>query len=143
VNLEPETLARIARFQWTAGIKEASGSITQIAETVRLCPECAVYCGDDGIALPAFAVGCAGLISVAANVRPERVAAIWKHRKSPLGLKLFQAEQPFNRALFREVNPIPVKFALASMGLCNPEVRLPLTVASPETKDILKSLLTD
>ena len=122
VNLEPETIARICINRYICGVKEASGNIEQIANVVRLCKK-PVYSGDDTIALPCYAVGCRGIISVASNVRPKEVREIWLKRSK----RLFLCELPFYRSLFVQVNPIPVKRVLAGMGLINNELRLPLT----------------
>jgi len=145
-NLEPETLARIAQNPYVVGIKEASGNISQIAEVVRLCPDVAVYSGDDGISLPAYAIGCQGVISVASNVTPKDVREIWlRYTKTPAAdaapplqkgdlwknrttaQELFLQQLPFYKSLFRQVNPIPVKFELAKLGFIENELRLPLT----------------
>jgi len=126
VNLEPATIAAIARNKYVTGIKEASGDMTQIAETVRLC-RAAVYCGDDALALPCYAVGCQGVISVASNIKPREVRRIWLLRKNMAGRRLYLAQLPFYRDLFTQVNPIPVKHMLWALGLIQNELRLPLT----------------
>ena len=141
MNLEPATLARIARFKNIVAIKEASGSVAQIAEVVRVCPQIAVYCGDDGLSLPCYAVGCAGIISVASNVRPTQTREIWEQRHRARAYKLFLAELPVYRALFCEVNPGPVKYALSLAKQCAAEVRAPLTTPSGANKKIIENHL--
>lgn len=129
LNIAPETLAQICQLRYVAGIKEASGDITQITQTVKLCPHTAVYCGDDTIALPAYAVGCRGIISVASNLEVTPVKNIYTFYKSgehQKALGLFQSQLDFYKSLFRAVNPIPVKHELAQMGLIKNALRLPL-----------------
>ena len=134
VNILPQTLAEISRHRWVAGIKEASGDIGQIAEAVRLSKK-PVYGGDDGLALPCYSVGCVGIISVASNVDVQSVKDIWlAHKRSAntLARSLFYEQLPFYRALFCEVNPIPVKYVLSTKGVCRNELRLPLTPLTSE-----------
>jgi 4-hydroxy-tetrahydrodipicolinate synthase len=130
VNIEPETLYRISTLPYVAGIKEASGSIPQITEVVRNCPNTAVYSGDDTIALPCYAVGCCGIISVASNLSVAPVKDIYdKYKKGrhASALSLFQTQLPLYRLLFAQVNPIPIKYYLSKRGLVQNELRLPLT----------------
>jgi 4-hydroxy-tetrahydrodipicolinate synthase len=130
VNIEPETLYRISTLKYVVGIKEASGNIAQITEVVRICPNVAVYCGDDTLALPSYAVGCQGIISVASNISAVPVAAIYnmyKHGKTAAALSAFHGQLPFYKSLFTSVNPIPVKNELTKIGLIKNELRLPLT----------------
>ena len=129
VNISPDNMARIATLPYIAGIKEASGNLQQITEVVRLCPNVAVYSGDDTLALPCFAVGCRGIISVASNFDVTPVKRIWKlyfdgdiHN----ALTIFQKELPFYQSLFRVVNPIPIKYELAKLRLIKNVLRLPL-----------------
>lgn len=129
VNISPENLARIAKLPFVAGIKEASGELQQITQTVRLCPNVAVYSGDDTLALPCYAVGCRGIISVASNIDVSPVKQIWQlycNGKPHAALMNFQKELPFYQSLFRVVNPIPVKCELARLGLIKNVLRLPL-----------------
>jgi 4-hydroxy-tetrahydrodipicolinate synthase len=130
VNIEPDTLYRISTLPFVAGIKEASGNIPQIAEVVMKCPNTAVYSGDDTIALPCYAVGCCGIISVASNLSVQNVKHIYElYRKgrSRSALMLFQIQMPFYKSLFKQVNPIPIKYYLSKENLIKNEMRLPLT----------------
>ncbi|MDR0461746.1 MAG: 4-hydroxy-tetrahydrodipicolinate synthase [Christensenellaceae bacterium] len=129
MNLEPATLQKICENKWVAGIKEASGNMTQIIDVVRLCPKTAVYCGDDGLALPCYACGCKGVISVASNVRPKETLEIMTMKSH----ELFLNEIPYYKALFCEVNPAPVKYAMSLMNLCQADVRPPLTQLSEKS----------
>lgn len=129
VNITPENMARIAALPFVAGIKEASGDLHQITRTVHLCSNVAVYCGDDTLALPAYAVGCQGIISVASNLDVAPVKQIWQlycDGKTQIALQQFQNQLPFYQSLFRVVNPIPIKFELAKHGLIKNVLRLPL-----------------
>jgi len=129
VNITPETMVRIASLPNIAGIKEASGNIHQITQVVNLCPKTAVYCGDDTLSLPAYAVGCRGIISVASNIEVAPLKKIWQaynNGKIQIALNIFQKELPFYESLFRIVNPIPIKYELAHRGLIKNVLRLPL-----------------
>ena len=145
INLLPETAARLARHPNICGVKEASGDIAQVAALARLCGDSlAIYAGNDDMTLPVLALGGQGVISVAANVCPARVAELCARffegdvaAARAIQLRLL----PLIEALFREVNPIPVKAALSLMGLCREETRLPLVPASPETREALRGLL--
>jgi len=144
MNLEPNTLKQICQNKYIAGIKEASGNMTQIIETVRLC-NVPVYCGDDALALPCYAIGCSGVISVASNVRPIETQDIWINRFNFNANKLFHNELPYYKALFCEINPSPVKYACHLLGLSSPLVRSPLTQLSKQSiidygfRDLFKS----
>ncbi|MBS7401267.1 MAG: 4-hydroxy-tetrahydrodipicolinate synthase [Eubacteriales bacterium] len=129
VNITPENMARIAHLPYVAGVKEASGNLAQIGEVVRLCPHTAVYSGDDTLALPCYAVGCRGIISVASNIDVVPVQQIWQlycAGKPFIALQAFQKAIPFYQSLFRVVNPIPIKAELAQLGLIKNVLRLPL-----------------
>lgn len=129
VNITPENMSRIASLPYIAGIKEASGNLQQITQTVRLCPDMAVYSGDDTLALPCYAVGCRGIISVASNLDVAPIKTIWQlyqQGKVQAALNNFLKELPFMQSLFRVVNPIPIKFELAKYGLIKNVLRLPL-----------------
>lgn len=129
VNITPENLARIATLPFVAGIKEASGNLSQITQTVLLCSNTAVYSGDDTLALPSYAVGCRGIISVATNLDVTPVKQIWQlyqDGKTHDALINFQKALPFYQSLFCVVNPIPIKSELARHGLIKNVLRLPL-----------------
>ena len=147
LNLLPETAARLARHPNVCGVKEASGSIAQAAALARLCgDELAIYSGNDDMTLPILALGGQGVISVAANVCPGRVAALCQRffAGDVAGARAIQLQLlPLIEALFIEVNPIPVKAALAMLGLCGEETRLPLVPASPETRKKLRDALAE
>jgi 4-hydroxy-tetrahydrodipicolinate synthase len=144
-NIEPATLALLAALPHIAGAKEASGSITQIAEVLSAVPEgFAVLSGDDAITLPLMALGGVGIVSVASNEAPALMAQL-----AELCLAGdFAAARRLNRRLlplmqinFIESNPIPVKAALAMMGLIEETYRLPLVPMQPENRAKLQAVL--
>jgi len=129
LNLTPSVLGRLWSIENVVAVKESSGNLGQISEICRTLPEGkAVLSGDDGLALPAIAVGAEGLVSVVANVLPRRTKALVDaaragHRQDA---KALHAQiLPFMDALFLESNPIPLKAALAMVGLCGEALRLP------------------
>ncbi|MBI4345780.1 MAG: 4-hydroxy-tetrahydrodipicolinate synthase [Elusimicrobia bacterium] len=139
VNLLPATLARLARAcPNIVAVKEAAGMVDQVSEIVNACPKgFTVLSGDDSLTLPFMAVGAKGVISVVANLVPREsarlAAAMLAGRVSEarrIHLRLF----PLVKSLFVETNPIPVKTAAGLLGLCSPELRLPLTAISPENR---------
>jgi 4-hydroxy-tetrahydrodipicolinate synthase len=127
MNLEVATLKKICEHRYIYGVKESCGNIAQITEVVLNCPSVAVYSGDDTLALPSYAVGCAGVVSVASNVHPRETVEIWAQRRRKSAIKLFQKELPLYRALFCEINPGPIKYIMAKNNFCDPNPRPPLT----------------
>jgi 4-hydroxy-tetrahydrodipicolinate synthase len=130
-KIEPETLARMAEINNIAGVKEATGSVDQAIDVIRLCGDrLAVYSGEDSLIFSLMALGGKGVISTVANVAPKETAALaeaclkgdWERGRA-LQLELI----PLIRSLFIETNPIPVKTALSLMGKCSGDLRLPLT----------------
>ena len=129
LNLLPATLKELAKHENIVGVKEASGTIEQIAEIACTCPELALYSGNDDQVLPLLALGGKGVISVVANLLPGKthdMVRLWMEGDIA-GSRALQFELfPLIKALFSEVNPIPVKTALCDMGFdCGP-LRLPL-----------------
>ena len=131
VNVETDTMAKLARdCRNIVGVKEASGSLDQMSQVIAACgPDFAVLSGDDNITLPLLAIGGRGVISVIANLVPRETAEMvhaaldgdWK-RARDLHYRLF----PLARAAFLETNPIPIKEAMAMIGMLEPEFRLPM-----------------
>ncbi|MFQ5587765.1 MAG: 4-hydroxy-tetrahydrodipicolinate synthase [Nitrospiria bacterium] len=145
VNMLPETVLRLMPFENIVGMKEGSGSIQQVAELIHLCGErLTVISGDDAITLPMMALGAKGAISVTANIAPSDMA---KMTAAALNGDMVSARDwhnqlyPLHKTLFLETNPIPVKAALAMMGKCGDEVRLPLTTMAEAKKEELKTVL--
>jgi 4-hydroxy-tetrahydrodipicolinate synthase len=130
-----------------AGVKEASGSLQQVTEIIATAePGFAVYAGDDVLTLPIMAAGGKGVISVTSNVLPRRMADL---AEALLADDLERARTmtcalvPILGALTLEVNPIPVKTALALMGKCAEEFRLPLTCMTAPNRARLERVLGD
>jgi 4-hydroxy-tetrahydrodipicolinate synthase len=144
-NIEPDTLARLAALPSVAGVKEASGNITQMAEVLNGVPEgFAVLSGDDAITLPLMALGGVGIISVAANEVPgmmARLAELCLAGDFAAARQLNGRLLPLMQANFIESNPIPVKAALAMMGLIEEVYRLPLVPVKPENRAKLQKIL--
>ena len=143
VNLLPSTAARLTEIPNLAGIKEASGNITQIINTAKAIEgsNISLFSGDDPAALPIFAVGGVGLISVASNAVPARIKELTDACLAgdyATARKLQYRYQRFFELLFAEVNPIPIKAACALLGLCKPYMRLPLTQATDATTAALR-----
>ncbi len=145
VNMLPETVAKVAEFKNIVGIKEASGNLAQISEIIRLCdPSFAVISGDDGLTYSILTLGGKGVISVTANILPDKVSMMVKSAldgdwETARRIHFDLAE--INKSLFIETNPIPVKTALQIMGRMNAEFRLPLTPMSEENRARLKKTL--
>ncbi len=144
-NLEPATVARLAKIDNIVGIKEASGNISQMAALMNAVPEeFVVLSGDDALTLPLFALGGRGVISVASNEIPAEMA-----RMCALGLKeeiaaareLHRKYLPLMEMNFVESNPIPVKAALALMRLLEPVWRLPMVAPKPENLARIRGVL--
>ena len=145
VNVETDTLKRLSEIPNIVGVKEASGSLDQMTSVVLACgPDFSVVSGDDSLTLPLMAVGGRGVISVVANILPKEVAELthaaldgdWK-RARELHWKLF----PICRAMFVETNPIPVKEAMAMLGMIRAEWRLPMCPMSDTNRERLRKVL--
>src|SRR5262249_2262381 len=129
-NLEPATVKRLAAIGNIVGIKEASGNIAQISALANLVSrDFAILSGDDALTLPLFALGGRGVISVASNEIPAEMTALCRHGlrgEFELARVIHRRYLPLMEINFIESNPIPVKAALALMGLLEPVWRLPL-----------------
>jgi 4-hydroxy-tetrahydrodipicolinate synthase len=145
VNILPETVARMAKHPNIVGIKEASGSLDQVSRTIELCgPGFTVLSGDDSLTLPIMAVGGRGSIAVVSNLVPREFTALVRAAgggEFEKARRIHYELAPLMRALFLETNPIPVKAAVAMMGLCEEEVRLPLTKLTDANGDKLRHVL--
>ena len=135
VNVEPATLKRLAEIDYIVGVKEASGNISQMAQVVHQIPSTfAVLCGDDSIAIPLIALGGHGVVSVVSNEIPREFTKLIQRALSNdfAGARELQRQYlPLMEVNFVESNPIPVKAAMALMGLLEPVWRLPLCPPSP------------
>ncbi len=140
-NILPKTCRELSDHPNIVAIKEASGNISQIAETAQLCEgRLSIYSGNDDQILPVLALGGKGVISVLSNVMPAETQAMCDlffegkiSESRALQLNLL----PLINALFCEVNPIPVKAAMAQLGFCEDFLRLPLTSMENENRERL------
>jgi 4-hydroxy-tetrahydrodipicolinate synthase len=139
VDLLPGTVARLARNSQIVAIKEATGSLTRARETLSACPpEFTLLSGDDATALDLMSVGARGVISVSANVAPRRMHEVCEAAMAgdlEKARAIDDSLQPLHRDLFVEANPIPVKWAVARMGLIGNAIRLPLVELSAAHRD--------
>lgn len=145
LNMTAETTLRLAEIPNIVAVKEASGNYAQISEIIRNAPEgFNVLSGNDDETLSLMATGAKGIISVASNIVPAEMAAL---AEALLGGDMAEARRlhhrlsPLFRNCFIESNPIPVKSAMALMGLIENELRLPLVPASEHTEAVLKATL--
>ena len=147
VNLMPEMVAKLAKIKNIVGIKEASGSIKQMSDVINLCDnDFAVLSGDDIFTLPLMAMGGAGIISVISNVAPADMAGLVDSFASGDMIKakaLHHKMSALIDALFIEVNPIPVKAALALMGKIKYEYRLPLCKMAEANFEKLRKIMVN
>jgi 4-hydroxy-tetrahydrodipicolinate synthase len=146
-NISAETVGRLARLDNIVGIKEASGDLDQMAHVIARSPsDFAVLSGDDSLTLPLLALGGKGVISTSANVAPGPMCELV--RRFGAG-DLSGAQEmhyqllPLFDALFCETNPIPLKAAIAALGWCSDEIRLPLTRVSDVHLEHLRVVLKD
>ena len=131
VNLEPATAARLSKIASVVALKDAAGNLKQTADTIEACEgRLSLLSGDDFLLLPMLAIGARGGIAVISNIVPHLMAELWDawlagdwERTKAIHYKI----HPLNRCMYLETNPIPVKWAAHKMGLCTPEIRLPLT----------------
>jgi 4-hydroxy-tetrahydrodipicolinate synthase len=144
-TIEPATLARLAEIDTIVAVKESTGSLDRVMDTIAACGDrLAVLSGDDSLALPMIAMGAVGVISAVANVVPAEMARLadaalagrWDEAR-----RLHYRILPLIRACFLETNPIPMKAALALLGRCEDELRLPLLRMSAKPREVLRAEL--
>ena len=148
VNVEPSTLARLAEIENIVAVKEASGSISQIVNVLHEVPaQFNVLSGDDAITIPVVALGGRGIVSTVANEIPGPMAQLAHAALAgdfSLAREIHSRYLPLMNVNFVEVNPIPVKAAMALMGLLDPIWRLPLCAPSAANlariENVLESL---
>lgn len=147
VNVEPATLKRLAQIDNIVGVKEASGNIAQMANILWQVPErFAVLSGDDAVTLPLIALGGRGLISVASNEIPAEMTELVRlclANDFPAARRLQKRWLPLMEVNFVETNPIPVKAAMALMGLLEPVWRLPLVPPKAESLARIEKVLAE
>lgn len=145
VNLLPGTVARLAAIKNIVAVKEASGNLGQVCEIIRSVPrDFTVLSGDDGLFFPMMALGAKGVISVASNVAPRLMSDLYDawvagdvEKARAIHYKLW----PLFDVLFVETNPIPVKTAVALMGMVAEEFRLPLSPMGADNRKKLSKVL--
>src|SRR3954453_7439601 len=146
-NLEPATLARLAEIPNIVGVKEASGSMTQIAEVIHSLPATfLVFSGDDALTLPVIALGGVGIISVASNEIPHEMAALTRtalNNDWATARSLNRKYLPLMQANFIESSPLPVKAVLTMMGKVEEVYRLPLLPMRRDTRSRLQKIATE
>jgi len=145
INIEPATYAVLAQHPNIAGIKEANGNMSKLVETASMIgDEAAIYSGNDDQIVPILSMGGQGVISVLSNVMPAETVEMCSRffAGDVAGAAKMQMDLlPLINALFCEVNPIPVKAAMAAMGFCENHVRLPLVTMEPEHEAKLLSIM--
>jgi len=147
VNVEVSTLARLAQIPNIIGVKEASGNVTQMCEIRHTVPDhFLVLSGDDALTLPLMAIGGRGIISVASNEIPAEMTAMVEaaERDDFAAARAIHARiLPLMLGNFMEANPIPVKAAMAAMGLLEEHYRLPMCGPRAESREKIVKLLKD
>ncbi|HTK30296.1 MAG TPA: 4-hydroxy-tetrahydrodipicolinate synthase [Vicinamibacterales bacterium] len=146
VNVDVATLVRLAAIPNIVAVKEASGNVSQMCEICRAVPpDFIVLSGDDALTLPLMAVGGHGIISVASNEIPAEMAAMVEaaERNDFAAARAVHARiLPLMSINFVEANPIPVKAAMADMGLVEERYRLPMVPPRPESREKIRQVLT-
>ena len=141
MSIEPKTVAALAEHPNIVALKAACGNISKIAETAHLCGDkIHIYSGNDDQVIPIMSLGGKGCISVLSNILPKESALMCKKffDGDIKGAAQMQLDYiPLINALFSEVNPIPVKAAMAKMGWCEDYLRLPLTPMEDAHKEVL------
>jgi 4-hydroxy-tetrahydrodipicolinate synthase len=146
-NILPETAAVLAEHPRIVAIKEACGNISQVAKLAALCGDkLDIYSGNDDQIVPTMSLGGKGVISVLSNIMPAETSRMCKAylegnvaEATAMQLKYLELID----ALFCEVNPIPVKAAVAAMGFCDNYLRLPLTCMEPQNEEKLLKLMRE
>lgn len=146
-NVDPATLTRLAGIPNIVGVKEASGNMTQMAESCRSVPSTfLVLSGDDALTVPLMAIGGRGIISVASNEAPaEMVQMVEAAERGDFATARHWHDKllPLMQINFVESSPGPVKFAIAAMGLCEDAYRLPMVLPRPASQDKILAVLRD
>ena len=147
INIGPWALEQICRHPKVVAVKEASSDVGQALDKLRLVGENAVfYCGNDDLIVPTMACGFKGVVSVLSNVAPAETVKMTHaalagdyHTAAALQMKLL----PLINALFCETSPIPCKAAMAKLGACEEELRLPLVPMQPKNRERLYAIMDE
>lgn len=144
-NLLPETVLRLSKISNIVALKEAVGMMDQVSELKRILPEdFEVYSGDDSLTLPMLALGCSGIISVAAHVigdEMKKMVDAWFEGDAKTALQWHLKLMPVFKGIFITANPVPIKYLVNTFGIKAGKVRLPLVDATPEEEKFLSELL--
>lgn len=148
LNLTPDLILELSKDERIIGIKEASGNISQVSKIIELTRDDGflIFAGDDSSTIPIIALGGVGVVSVAANIIPQRMASLTAEALSgnfDRARDLHYELAPLFDALFLETNPIPVKKAAELMKLSNGTIRLPLAELDKENEARLREVLTE
>ena len=145
INLDANTVVRLADISNIVAVKEASGDLGQVSEIITKTPEnFAVLSGDDALTLPLLAIGGKGVVSVISNIAPGLVSKLvhsWQNGDSATAREVHQQLFPLMRAMFWETNPIPVKAAASMKGLCRNELRPPMVTMDTELQENLRKMM--
>lgn len=146
VDITLDTLAQIYDDENIVGIKEASGSIDKALDISTYFPEISLYSGNDSMTIPIMSLGGMGVISVASNILPHKMQEMciaFLNGETARALEIQRSLTAIMHLLFSDVNPSPVKAALEILGLCENELRLPLTPVSAELYSKIKNAIAD
>ncbi|MBE9528398.1 MAG: 4-hydroxy-tetrahydrodipicolinate synthase [Proteobacteria bacterium] len=147
LNMLPETIARLSEFENIIGVKEATGDLAQVSDVIEYSTEdFIILSGDDAVTLPMLTIGAHGVISVTSNIAPKEMALmVSRYFAGDLAgaRELHYRLSALHRAMFLETNPLPVKTALAVMGRCAEEFRLPLVTMEESKRGELVAALTE
>jgi 4-hydroxy-tetrahydrodipicolinate synthase len=146
INMTPETIFRLSRIKNIVGIKEAAGSLTQVSDIHRLTKGTfTILSGDDNLFLPMMSVGAVGVISVLSNIMPKEMQSLYRafliDKDMKKAMNIHTHLMPLFQGIFVETNPIPIKEAMAYMGMLKKEFRLPLCPLSDGNSKFIKGLL--
>jgi 4-hydroxy-tetrahydrodipicolinate synthase len=140
-----QTVAALAKIDTIVGIKEASGDLMQCSQILKNVPESfSVLSGDDGLTLPILSIGGRGVISVTANILPDKISGMvraWLNGDAAKARTMHFELLEINNAMFIETNPMPVKTALAMMGKLREEFKLPLAPMESTNREKLAAVL--
>ncbi len=148
ISMSPETVFRLSKIKNIVGIKEAAGSLTQVSEIYRLTKgRFTILSGDDNLFLPMMSVGATGVISVLSNIMPKPLRALYNaflvEGDIQKAMNIHTRLMPLFQGMFVETNPIPIKEAMAYMGMLSKEFRLPLCPLSEANSAFMRRLLID
>ncbi len=146
VTLTPQTIARLAQHSQIVAVKEATGQLDMASEIAQLCglDDFTILSGDDSLTLPLMSVGAKGVVSVLSNLVPSRVKALTDAGLAgdyPAARALHLALFSLFKGMFIETNPIPIKTAMAIMGMDRGVVRLPMCEMDADNHKVLEALL--